>query len=96
MSYRNPTSQVDTSLSDAFVKKINKLGEDIRTTSTKASMMAQARKNANLKLVTQIENNVENLVGEAQDNLISQNLQADGFAASLQMQALAYKKSSLA
>ncbi len=96
MSYRNPTSQVDTSLSDAFVKKINKLGEDIRTTSTKASMMAQARKNANLKLVNQIENNVENLVGEAQDNLISQNLEADGFAASLQMQAVAYKKASLA
>ena len=95
MSYRNPTSQVDTSLSDSFIKKINKLGEDIRTTSTNASMMAQARKNANLKLVNQIENNVENLIGQAQDKLISENLEADGFSASLQEQAIAYKKASL-
>ena len=95
MSYRNPTSKVDTSLSDAFVKKINKLGEDIRTTATNASMMAQARRNANLKLVNQIENNVEKLVGQAQDELISENLEADGFAASLQAQAVSYKKASL-
>ena len=95
MSYRNPTSQVDTSLSDSFIKKINKLGEDIRTTATNASMMAQARRNANLKLVNQIENNVEKLVGQAQDELISENLEADGFAASLQEQAVAYKKASL-
>ena len=95
MSYRNPTSKVDTSLSDAFVKKINKLGEDVRTTATNASMMGQARRNANLKLVNQIENNVEKLIGQAQDKLISENLEADGFAASLQEQAVSYKKASL-
>ena len=54
MSYRNPSSTVDTTLGDAFIKQIKGVSSGISETMSKYATMAAANKQRNFELTKKI------------------------------------------